>query len=167
MLLRASAALFALFAISLLTGCLPLITQSPDSHPATASGYDCPVDDGQLLDWLKYEHRFISSTLSDKQQLLIDAEARQPDTLYPLLLSTPGQSPQHAARALELLSARQPADSGCTAEQYLQLRLRQLQQQLDTQQQLRQLELDNQELKRQVDALTDLERQITRQREEH
>jgi hypothetical protein len=53
------------------------------------------------------------------------------------------------------------------ADQFLQLRLRQLQQQLNTLQQLEQLELDNQELKRQVDALTDLERQITRQREEH
>lgn len=167
MLLRASAAFFALFAISILAGCLPQVVRSPDSSPASARGLDCPVDDQQLLDWLKYEHRFISSTLSEKQQLLIDAEERQPNTLYPLLLSTPGQSPQHAARALELLAARKPADLGCKAEQYLQLRLRQLQQQLDTRQQLRQLQLDNQELKRQVDALTDLERQITRQREEH
>jgi len=164
MLLRA---LIALFAISMLVGCLQQTPLSPNTTPAPAMDQGCPVDDHQLLDWLKYEHRFISSTLSDKQQLLIDAEARQPDTLYPLLLSTPGQSPQHVARALELLADRQPADSRCKADQYLQLRLRQLQQQLDTRQQLRQLELENQELKRQVDALTDLERQITRQREEH
>ncbi|MGD9860024.1 MAG: hypothetical protein AB7S90_08205 [Marinobacterium sp.] len=61
----------------------------------------------------------------------------------------------------------QPVEVDCSADQFLQLRLRQLQQQLNTLQQLEQLELDNQELKRQVDALTDLERQITRQREEH
>jgi len=162
MLLRA---LGALSATCLLAGCQPILPQ--------VSGFggeqQCLIDNDQLQVWLKYEHRFISSTLNDKQQLLIDAEARQPTTLYPLLLSTPGQSPQHVARALDILT-EQPlpsADADCNADQYLQLRMRQLQQQLNTLQQLRTLELGNQELKRQVDALTDLERQITRQREEH
>lgn len=166
MLLRALAALFA---ITILAGCLPQTLLPSDTASASTSGadQDCSTDNQRLLEWLKYEHRFISSTLTEKQQLLIDAEARQPGTLYPLLLSTPGQSPQHAARALELLATRQPSENGCKADLYLQLRLRQLQQLLETRQQLRQLKLDNQELKRQVDALTDLERQITRQREEH
>jgi len=162
MLSRAIAAFSATF---LLAGCqsiLPLATTPATEQP-------CLIDNNQLRDWLKYEHRFISSTLNDKQQLLIDAEARQPTTLYPLLLSTPGQSPQHVARALDILAAQRSPNAGadCSADQYLQLRMRQLQQQLNTLQQLQTLELGNQELKRQVDALTDLERQITRQREEH
>jgi len=159
----------ALSALLLLAGCQPILPSGSNAESVTSMTQQCHIDNDQLLGWLKYEHRFISSTLNDKQQLLIDAEARQPKTLYPLLLSTPGQSPQHVGRAQAMLNALQlrPAGVNCRADQYLQLRLRQLQQQLNTLQQLQQLELDNQELKRQVDALTDLERQITRQREEH
>lgn len=166
MLLRALAALPVLLFVA---GCQPVLPTGSGAESPFPMAKRCLIDNNQLPDWLKYEHRFISSTLNDKQQLLIDAEARQPNTLYPLLLSTPGQSPQHVARALETLTALQlqPDGVNCRADQYLQLRLRQLQQQLNTLQQLQQLELDNQELKRQVDALTDLEQQITRQREEH
>lgn len=164
-----SRALAALLPLLLLTGCLPTLPSDSGVESTPNMVQKCHIDNDQLLGWLKYEHRYTSSTLNDKQQLLIDAEARQPKTLYPLLLSTPGQSPQHVARALEMLTALQlqPVEVDCGADQFLQLRLRQLQQQLNTLQQLEQLELDNQELKRQVDALTDLERQITRQREEH
>ena len=166
MLLRAIVTFSALL---LLSGCQQTLSLPAGFTSARDVAQECHIDNDQLGEWLKYEHRFISSTLTDKQELLIDAEARQQNTLYFLLLSTPGQSAQHVARALERLAElqTQPAGIHCDADQYLQLRIRQLQQQLNTQQQLQQLELDNQELKRQVDALTDLERQITRQREEH
>jgi|SRR5690554_5954469 len=158
-----------LLSVVLLAGCQQTLPLIPGLSADSKMSQKCHIDNNQLLDWLKYEHRFISSTLGDKQQLLIDAEARQPDTLYPLLLSTPGQSSRQVARAQEMLSQLplSAAESACHADRYLQLRMRQLQQQLNTLQQLQDLELGNQELKRQVDALTDLEQQITRQRKEH
>ncbi|GAA0681856.1 hypothetical protein GCM10009104_03250 [Marinobacterium maritimum] len=126
----------------------------------------CDIDDAQVIEWLNYEHRYISSTLEQKRKLLIDAERRQQRTLHALLLSTPGQSPEQLRRALEYLSTL-GTRSSCSSSQYIEVRTRQLQLQLDLLEQRQTLEQQVDELQRQVDALTDLERQITRQREEH
>lgn len=130
----------------------------------------CDIDDAQVIEWLNYEHRYISSTLDEKRKLLIDAEKRQQRILHALLLSTPGQSSEQLKRALEYLNTLK-ASSSCSYGQYIGLRTRQLQLQLDLQQELLEqrqtFEQQVDELQRQVDALTDLERQITRQREEH
>ncbi|WP_343801268.1 hypothetical protein [Marinobacterium maritimum] len=86
--------------------------------------------------------------------------------MHALLLSTPGQSPEQLRRALEYLSTL-GTRSSCSSSQYIEVRTRQLQLQLDLLEQRQTLEQQVDELQRQVDALTDLERQITRQREEH
>lgn len=151
----------------LLAGC-QLLEQSGLRLPeGTAKPtQECDIDDAQVIEWLNYEHRYISSTLDEKRVLLIDAEKRQQRILHALLLSTPGQSPEQLKRALDYLSTVNTRAS-CSYSQYIGLRTRQLHLQLELleqrQSQLQQID----ELQRQVDALTDLERQITRQREEH
>ncbi len=151
----------------LLAGC-QLLERSV-LRPSGSSGdqtQSCDIDDAQVIEWLNYEHRYISSTLDVKRKLLIDAESRQQIILHALLLSTPGQSPEQLKRALEYLSTLDTSSS-CSSSRYIEVRSRQLQLQLDLLDQRQALEQQTEELQRQVDALTDLERQITRQREEH
>ncbi|GAA0786931.1 hypothetical protein [Marinobacterium sediminicola] len=135
-------------------------------HPTGDGSQTCDIDDAQVIEWLNFEHRYVSSTLDTKRRLLIDAEKRQQRILHALLLSTPGQSQEQLKRALEYLSTVD-LNSSCTASQYIRLRTRQLQLQLGLLDQNQSLKQQVNELQRQVDALTDLERQITRQREEH
>lgn len=137
------------------------------SLPAGDDRATCRFDDAQLAEWLRVEHRYVSSTLDGKRQLLVDAERRQQTVLHALLLSTPGQSPEQLRRAHEVLSQYRTAPAHCSYSRYLDLRLRQLQRQLELLDQRQTLQQQVEELQRQVDALTDLERQITRQREEH
>ncbi|SIQ68876.1 hypothetical protein SAMN05421647_107213 [Marinobacterium stanieri] len=154
----------------LLAGCQsPLLPIKSTSEPVkTPALSHCRFDTGQLSEWIKYEHRFISSTISDRQALLGDAERRQLSALHALLLSSPGQSQAQLERATKLLASISPDPSDlCAAEQYLANRQHQLNLQLESLQQIRDLEQQKMELERQVDALTDLERQITQQREEH
>lgn len=154
--------------IMLLSGCqllerTELRPAGTDTEPPDPA---CDIDDTQVIEWLSFEHRYISSTLEEKRKLLIDAERGQKRTLHALLLSTPGQSPEQLRRALEYLSTLDTGSS-CSSSRYVAVRARQLQLQLDLLDQHKALEQRVDELQRQVDALTDLERQITRQREEH
>ncbi|WP_181737852.1 hypothetical protein [Marinobacterium marinum] len=151
----------------LLSGCQLLerpVSHTPDNSEEQL--HPCADENAQVIKWLDYEHRYISSTLDEKRKLLIEAEKRQQTTLHALLLSAPGQSPEQLKRALEYLSTLKISPS-CSAGQYVQVRTRQLQLQLNLLDQQYTLERQVDELQRQVDALTDLERQITRQREEH
>ncbi len=151
----------------LLAGC-QLLERSVlrPAHDNPDQTQHCEINNAQVIEWLNYEHRYISSTLDQKRQLLIDAERRQQRTLHALLLSTPGQSPEQLRRAFEYLNTLDTS-SPCRASQYIEVRKRQLQLQLELLDQRQMLEQQVDELQRQVDALTDLERQITRQREEH
>ncbi|MBR9830293.1 MAG: hypothetical protein GYB41_16940 [Oceanospirillales bacterium] len=157
--------------LSLLAGCqlIERIGQTLPDVPRTAAMPTpaCTFDEQHLSEWLRFEHRYISSTLEDKRKLLIDAERRQQTILHALLISTPGQSPEQLKRAHELLIQLNTGPASCSTSQYLYLRTRQLQLQLEQLEQLDTQTLKVDELQRQVDALTDLERQITRQREEH
>lgn len=155
--------------LALLAGCQsPRLLPSSGQPDAGAEDSSCHFDKGQLNDWIKYEHRFISSTISDKRALLVDAEQRQKTALYALLLSSPGQSQTQLERAQQMLTEL-PLSllEHCRADQYLANHQRRLALQLEALQQIETLQLQKMELERQVDALTDLERQITRQREEH
>ncbi len=151
----------------LLAGCQLLENAVPQlASDTNDQAQHCDIDDAQVIKWLNYEHRYISSTLEQKRKLLVDAERRQQRTLHALLLSTPGQSPEQLRRAFEYLSTVDTSASS-RASRYIEVRTRQLQLQLDLLDQRQTLEQRVDELQRQVDALTDLERQITRQREEH
>ena len=158
--------LFICVFMYMMTGCQLLERVGSDMH-ASAREQGCLIDDEQVIEWLNLEHRYISSTLDTKRKLLVDAEQRQQTILHALLLSTPGQSAEQLERAYEFLTRIQTDDPGCSYSRYLSVRTRQLQQQLELQQQRDAYAAQVDELQRQVDALTDLERQITRQREEH
>jgi len=150
----------------LLSGCKDRLLPS-ETEPEPVVVQTCQFNETHLQEWLKQEYRFISSTLSDKRALLVDAERRQ-QVLYALLLSSPGQSQAQLERAIELLGATALEQiEECSAEQYLAVRQRQLTLQLELLHQIDGLQMQKKELERQVNALTDLERQITRQREEH
>ncbi len=154
----------------LLAGCQwPLVPNQTSSQPTVAAtSSNCRFDESQLVEWIKYEHRFISSTISDRQTLLGEAERRQRSALHALLLSSPGQSQAQLERATKLMDSISPKSAGsCATELYLANRQAQIKQQLERLQQIQDLEQQKMELERQVDALTDLERQITQQREEH
>ncbi|MBV0932826.1 hypothetical protein [Marinobacterium weihaiense] len=167
--------LFICIFMSLMAGCQ--LIESVGTPLTSGQGTPteaCPVTDSDIIEWLKLEHRYISSTLESKQQLLIDAEKRQQKILHALLLSAPGQSFEQLDRAYGILIQLQDAHPDCSYSHYLNVRTRQLRLQLDLQRRHDALAVQTDELQRQVDALTDqvdaltdLERQITRQREEH
>jgi hypothetical protein len=162
----------AFTSLALFTGCATL--SDPAKEPVEqAQQAGCFVKENDLHVFLDDEHTFI---LADKQQKKALIEAFKHDTARQANLLSSEISNKTALRSALGLFKQLPLlpSKTCYADRYLYLRFRQ------TQANLRQLESKDvvnaryadakktiAKLQEQIDALTEIEQAITRQREEH
>lgn len=140
------------------------------------SGYGpaCYVGNDVLSDLLKQQQRYLGSSSSARRQQLAQAVKSNDKALEALLLTSPKASAKQFAQGSKLLASLPLyPEADCTADRYLRLHLSQLE--LRQQQEREIQQLDNQlqqqhaqiaELKQKIEALTDLEQEITRQRKD-
>ncbi|NVK43972.1 MAG: hypothetical protein HWE39_22245 [Oceanospirillaceae bacterium] len=166
----AGRSLLLLSLVSGLLGCgTKLSLTAPETTDSTVSeGPACYVSGDSLAHLLRLEHRYLLAD-SDEQRTRQLMEARQSHdkALEGLLLTSPVSSEADATRGAELLrSLPLYPDDRCIADRYLFLHLSQVQRELSSRTELKAREDEISELKRKIEALTDLEQQITRQRKD-
>ena len=153
----------------LLSGCqsLPSPQKPTDAVPA-----NCFLPNEAVSQFLEDEHSYITADPAERKQILNDAE-ESPERLANLL-SCPGNDQASLEKSLLLFNKLQllPNES-CTADRYLYLRLRQTQAHLNIIEELRSVttrlntaKVTIETQQQQIDALTQIEQAITRQREE-
>ncbi|WP_379907701.1 hypothetical protein [Marinobacterium aestuariivivens] len=144
------------------TGDLIPLTTTGGSGPA------CYVDDDQLTELLDQQYRYQQAGGNNPRlQQLAAARQNGNKALEGLLLTSPASSPEQVTRGAALLgSLPLYPDAHCMADRYLYLHLGLVRQGLGRQTQLNAKNTEIVELKRKIEALTDLEQQITRQRKD-
>ncbi|GGO79609.1 hypothetical protein GCM10011348_14310 [Marinobacterium nitratireducens] len=153
-----------------LLGCGATATQ-PTADAATSpkdSGPACYVSGESLAHLLRLEHRYLLAD-SDEQRMrqLMEARQSRDKALEALLLISPASSAEDSRLGAELLgSLPLYPDDKCIADRYLFLHLSQVRHDLARSDELKAREDEITELKRKIEALTDLEQQITRQRKD-
>ena len=162
--------LLAPLVLSLLGCQVPTVLQSPPSGYGPA----CYVSSDALADLLKQQQRYLGSGDSARRQQLAQVVKSNDKALEALLLTSPKASARQFAQGRKLLASLPLyPDADCTADRYLRLHLSQLELRQQQERQIQQL--DNQlqqqnaqiaELKQKIEALTDLEQEITRQRKD-
>jgi hypothetical protein len=156
--------------ISLL-GCQIPATLQPG---AQAAGPACYVSNDALTDLLRQQYQFLNSGDQARRQQLAQAINSKDKALEAMLLTSPASSAEQFSRGNTLLASLPLyPDQNCVADRYLYLQHKQYgqrqKQQQQLQQQLQQLQAQDAqiiELKRKIEALTDLEQEITRQRKD-
>lgn len=162
---------FLLFTLSLLFlgGCQPLPKLIP---PIQAPQPNCFLPEAALGQFLEDEHRFITSNTT-QQQLILDSTQDSPERLANILSSA---SNDKAALEKSLPLFKQIPllpNKSCIADRYLYLRFRHTQANLAAIEErsfiiarLNTAKLTIEKQQQQIDALTQIEHAISRQREE-
>jgi hypothetical protein len=158
--------------ISLL-GCQMPATLQPGAQAAEPEPA-CYVSNDALTDLLRQQYQYLNGSGQTRRKQLAQAVKSRDKALEAMLLTSPAASAEQFSRGNALLASLPLyPDQNCMADRYLYLQHQQYgqrqQQQQQLQQQLQQLQAQDAqiiELKRKIEALTDLEKEITRQRKD-
>ncbi|UTW12486.1 hypothetical protein [Marinobacterium rhizophilum] len=145
-----------------LLGCqVPGALQTPSHGPA------CYVSNAALADLLVRQQHYLGSRESARRQQLAQVVKSNDKALEALLLTSPLASAEQFSRGSSLLASLPLyPDAECTADRYLYLHQRQLEPRQQQRSLIQQQNTQIDELKRKIEALTDLEQEITRQRKD-
>ena len=161
--------LIIIFPFLLLGGCQSLPTLP---KPAEALPANCFLPEEAVSQFLEDEHLYITADPAQRKQMLSNTK-KSPERLANLL-SCPGNDQASLEKSLILFNQLQLlANESCTADRYLYLRLRQTQAHLSIIEELHSVttrlntaKVTIETQQQQIDALTQIEQVITRQREE-
>lgn len=126
----------------------------------------CHIGDERLSGLLYQERNFLSATASKRTSMLKQAVRAEDHPQTALLLSQPDASISNLQKSLQYFSQQgiNPTRD-CPGDRYLLLRFVQAKRMLDVIQQSGQLQKENQELRKKIEALTQIEQEISRDRE--
>lgn len=150
----------------LITGCefQRQLKEIYEETPNVVTG--CHIGD-QRLSGLLYQERDFLSAKTDKRAAMLDqaiSAGDHPQTA--LLLSQPSASASDLKKSLQYFSKQGINPSlSCPGDRYLLLRFAQTKLMLEINQQRGQLQRENQELRKKIEALTQIEQEISRDRE--
>ncbi len=139
----------------------------------TSSVISCKMQPDKLEHWIDLENQYQNATIWQKRNLLSQARKVEDKATLALLLSQPESSEAQLKQALALFAKMdlEPTEY-CLADRYLHVRYKlsrgvlTLQQALNgTDQQRKALMRERDNLVKQIDALTDIERDISNQKE--
>lgn len=161
--------IFIIFPFILLGGCNQLSMLNNQSGSSIAR---CLLPEKAVQQLLEDEHQYINANKTQRLQMLSGVK-NNPARLANLLSSV-GNDQASLEKALQLFNQLPLLPNGsCTVDRYLYLRLRQTQAHLTTIEELNVLtshlntaKLTIETQQQQIDALTQIEQAITRQREE-
>lgn len=161
-----------IIALALFTyGCQPMTKPSTEVEPLPQDEPACFLDNDVLYQLMADEHLFITLSETDQKLML---ETIQEPTRLANLLSISGSDKAALSKAKELFTQVSLfPESHCPSDQYLYLRFRHAQANLaalnklgSTQQAVQERDRTIETLRQQIEALTQIEPAISRQREE-
>lgn len=152
-----------------LSGC-----QVKDSLLKAGDNISCAVKPGNIEHWISLEHRYQNADPEQKKVLLAQAAKDSNTTPLAIFLSLPGSSEAEILKALTLFRKMElQPDSNCLTDRYIYVRYQHAQGILDLQQTLNGSTLERNVLLKerdklldQIRALTEIERDISNQKEE-
>lgn len=150
----------------LITGC-EFQRQLKDIYeetPDVATG--CNIGNERLSGLLYQERNFLSANAAKRTTMLDQAINAKDHPQTALLLSQPSATASDLRKSLQYFSKQgiNPTRD-CPGDRYLLLRFAQTKLMLETNQQSYLLQEENQELRKKIEALTQIEREISRDRE--
>ena len=150
----------------LITGCefQRQLKEIYEETPNVVTG--CHIGDERLSGLLYQERNFLSAKASQRSTMLNQAISAGDHPQTALLLSQPSASASDLQKSLQYFSKQgiNPTRD-CPGDRYLLLRFAQAKLMLDLNQQRGQLQQENQELRKKIEALTQIEQEISRDRE--
>ncbi len=166
-----SKALLAVFTVIVISGCQvqQLFTAPPATDKDTA--YSCSA--GSIEEWLMLEQQYQQSGAKGKAELLKQATENNMTAIGAILLSQPENTTAQLKRSVELFELLELEDTpACNAEHYLLVRHQYTQAVLTLQRALNTVDLERKRLsaerdtlKQQIDALTRIENDLSRQKD--
>ncbi|WP_370279356.1 hypothetical protein [Pontibacterium sp.] len=150
----------------LITGCefQRQLKEIYEETPNVVTG--CHIGDERLSGLLYQERNFLSAKASQRSTMLNQAISAGDHPQTALLLSQPSASASDLQKSLQYFSKQgiNPTRD-CPGDRYLLLRFTQAKLMLEINQQRGQLQQENQELRKKIEALTQIEQEISRDRE--
>lgn len=139
----------------------------------TSSQIVCKIQPEMITDWTKLERHFQKASNDDKKAMLALIAEQEDQASLALLLSHPENTSKQLRQSIQIFETLAPDDSSlCDSERYLALRFHYtkgvlvLQQALNSSDQARrQLLQDRNTLEQKIEALTDIERDISIQKD--
>ncbi|MDI3326445.1 hypothetical protein QKW35_18860 [Pontibacterium granulatum] len=151
---------------TLITGCefQRQLKEFYEDTPDALTG--CHIGDERLSGLLYQERNFLSAKTDKRTAMIKQAILAGDHPQTALLLSQPSASASDLEKSLQYFSKQgiNPTRD-CPGDRYLLLRFTQTKLMLDNNQQRYQLQEENQELRKKIEALTQIEREISRDRE--
>ncbi|BBB26644.1 hypothetical protein [Amphritea japonica] len=170
-----SKALLAVFTVIVISGCqfqqlLPTLPAAT-SEPKTDNVFSCSV--GSIEEWLMLEQKYQQAKPTGKSKLLTQAKDNHQTAIRAILLSQPDNTTAQLKRSIELFEQLElEKNPECDAEHYLLVRYQYTQAVLTLQRALNTADLERKELsverdtlKQQIDALTRIEKDLSRQKD--
>lgn len=151
---------------TMITGCefQRQLKEFYEDTPDAVTG--CHIGDERLSGLLYQERNFLSAKASQRTTMLNQAISAEDHPQTALLLSQPSANASDLKKSLQYFSKQgiNPTRD-CPGDRYLLLRFAQTKLMLEIDQQRGQLQQENQELRKKIEALTQIEQEISRDRE--
>jgi hypothetical protein len=168
-----SKTLLAVFTVIVISGCQvqQLLPALPATDKVTDTAYSCSV--GSIEEWLMLEQQYQQSGTKGKAELLKEAKENGATAIGAILLSQPENTTAQLKRSIELFEQLElDKTPDCDAEHYLLVRHQYTQAVLTLQRALntadlerKKLSVERDTLKQQIDALTRIENDLSRQKD--
>ncbi|MBY4678501.1 hypothetical protein [Marinobacterium arenosum] len=144
---------------------LVLLGGCQQTLPEMLKPIECSLDDQALHDLVALEQQYLTTDSSGRQKLRLQARQGNNDHALALMLSLPEASTAQLEQA-ELHYRRALADTdSCNTDDYLLLRRQFGRKLADLQRRQMELQQENQQLQEQIKALTEIEQDLSRERE--
>lgn len=156
-----------IIAAAALSGCqLPNLKPETTEQPQESDARGCYIGEPRHSGLLLREKAFLEGDAKARQKMLKESASAEDHAQYALLQSQPGATPAELKAALTFYR-KQPVNPilACPGDRYVILRHQQTQHQIRHLEKYGKLLEENAALRTQIEALTQIERDLTRSRE--